>query len=71
MGCGVCGCGAFYQSVYKAYVISLSILRVLCLFFLDVVVDIELMRFGGPYSLRPLYRHFHFVAIMAIKDIDN
>ena len=48
-GGGVCGCGALYQSVYKAYVISLSILRVLCLLFLYVVVNVELMRFRGPY----------------------
>ena len=53
--------GAFYQSLYKAYVkISLSILFVLCLFFLYVVVVIELTRFHGPYCLGTLYWYFHF-----------
>ena len=48
--------GGGYHSVNKAYVkISLSILRVVCLFFLFVVVVIVLMRFHGPYSLGSLY----------------
>ena len=53
--------GAFYQSVYKAYAkISLSILCVLCLFFLYVVVVIALTRFHGPHCLGTLYWYFHF-----------
>ena len=53
--------GAFYQCVCKAYVkLSLSILCMLCLFFLYVVVVIELTRFRGPYCLGTLYWYSHF-----------
>ena len=65
--------GGDNHSVYKGYVkISLSILRVVCLFFLCVVVVIVLMRFHGPYSLGSLYYStFIFVAITMNMNITD